>query len=186
MVDVINTDNDPTLPGSIPFQMDMLTVPNLSEELMSVGSFYAKQGYEVPLTHASKGGHPHMRKGVRMRKLPVRCDYLNKGFVVGYIPKQTTIVAQVSTAGTSNPRAYVEKATLAKQTEAAVLNNLHAGLNNITTHPEVWKCSGTMRSAKAASHLHIRCLDSPVVTSKVSIVPGILPSTARRSSVPWS
>ena len=69
-VDVMNSNNDPTLPGSIPFQTDILTVPNLCEELMSVDSFYAQQGYEVFLTHPTKGGHPHMRKG--NRKIPFR------------------------------------------------------------------------------------------------------------------
>ena len=75
-MDVVNTAQDPTLPGSIPFQMDMLTVPNLSEELLSVDKFYAQHGYEIFLTHTSKGVHPHMRKG--NRKIPFRYDYLNK------------------------------------------------------------------------------------------------------------
>ena len=89
-MDVMNTAHDPTLPESIPFQMDMLTVPNLSEELLSVDKFYAQQGYEIFLTPPSKGGHPHMRKG--NRKIPFRYDYLNKGVFMDYIPKHNTRV----------------------------------------------------------------------------------------------
>ena len=73
-VDVMSTAHDPTPPESIPFQMDMLTVPNSSEELLSADKFYAQQGHDIFLTHPSKGaamGYRIQGTGCRMQ---VQCE----------------------------------------------------------------------------------------------------------------
>ena len=170
-MDVMNTAQDPTLPETIPFQMDMLTVPNLSEELLSVDKFYAQQGYEIFLTHPSKGGHPHMRKG--NRKIPFRYDYLNKGFFMDYIPKHNT---RVNLESVENPHQHSEKANLTRQIDTAVLHNVHTQLKHNNNPHNVEMLRHNCFTAKVAAHLHSRCTDSPVVTEVVRVVPDMLPT----------
>ena len=78
---VMNTSSHPDIPPSVPFDMPLITVPNLNRELLSVEQPY-RDGYSIHLGH-----HPEpceMKKGEH--RVPFRYDWNDGNFWMDYIP----------------------------------------------------------------------------------------------------
>ena len=149
----LNTTDQEGFPSEAPLNVDMITVPDIREELFSVDGYYRDQGYDISLHQPPKPCGMH--KG--NHKIPFRYDWEGSGFYMDYI----TIPKRHTPDGIDGVRER-------KQAYAAILKDEHdvrAGDCN-KDNANMARCH--CYSNTVAQHVHDKACNHPMVTDVIN------------------
>jgi hypothetical protein len=144
------------------FELDMITVPSLDQELLSIDKYYRDQGYELFLTHPDKGGPPHMTNG--KITIPFRYDYDCGGFYMDYIVGERPMLVD-----NDPPDLTKNKAKQARMIDKLILTNTNIYKSEGQSRENVAMKRQHCYTSKVAKTLGNRVGSNPAVVKVVKV-----------------